>query len=335
MKRWFFVFFGWICLTVLLAEWITNDQPIMIIHKGRIFFPAYVQYCEKDFGGATEKPIFHYRKDQGLWPLFHYGPHTLDYAQSHPAPPFFIQRSFTKSFTKPLNSSLTSSVTSSVKPRLSSLHILGTDDQGRDVFARLLYGTRISLLLGLLLAFLGSIIGFIVGGIQGYWGGRVDIIMGRILEIWSSIPSLFLMFLLATPNFFSLLFLMLCFNWLSLANTVRCEFLRARSLDYVIAARLLGLSSFRIIQKHMLPNAIIGLKSHFPFLVNLGLVQLASLHLLGFGLSSGLPSLGDLLAQAKDNLDAPWIGVSSFGMMLCILGFFVFIGEDMKHADSR
>jgi len=242
--------------------------------------------------------------DFAIWPPFKYGPHTLDYQLASPAAP-------------------------------SAEHLLGTDDHGRDVFARLLYGLRISLMFGFLLAILGSIIGLIIGGIQGYFGGRVDIVMGRMIEVWASIPSLFLILILATPNFFSLLMVMLFFNWLSLANTIRAEFFRARSLDYVMAAQVLGVPPFKMIVKHMLPNAFIGVRSHFSFMVSLGLVQLASLNFLGFGLPFGTPSLGDLLFQAKDNLEAPWIGISIFVTMSFVLGLLIFMSEEFKYADPR
>lgn len=300
MKRWPFILFVIFSLCAFCAEWITNDKPIVFVHKGKLYFPCYKTYTEKDFGGVGYKPIFDWPKEGSLInPLLPYSSYTIDLKKSAPYPP-------------------------------CKDHFLGTDDHGRDVFARLLYGARISLLFGFLLAILGTMIGVIFGAIQGYFGGVTDLLVGRVIEIWASIPSLFLILIFATPNFITLLLIMLFFNWLSLSNTVRAEFFRVRTLDYVVAAQILGLSPFRIMMRHILPNAIIGIKSYFPFMVSFGLVQLASLNFLGFGLPFGMPSLGDLLSQAKDNIDAPWIGMSVFCAIAFILGLLILISEELK-----
>ena len=212
---------------------------------------------------------------------------------------------------------------------------LGTDDQGRDVVARLLYGFRISILFGLTLAIVSSIIGVTAGAIQGYFGGLIDLVFQRFIEIWSSLPHLYLLIIVSsiiTPSFFVLLFILLMFSWVSLVHVVRAEFLRARNFEYVNAARALGLSNAKIMVKHVLPNAMVATLTFLPFVLNSSITTLTSLDFLGFGLPPGSPSLGELLLQGKSNLNAPWLGITGFIVIAFMLSLLVFIGEAVRDA---
>ncbi|KAF0133057.1 MAG: Binding-protein-dependent transport system inner membrane component, partial [Methylocystaceae bacterium] len=212
---------------------------------------------------------------------------------------------------------------------------LGTDDQGRDVVARLLYGFRISVLFGLILATISSIVGVAAGAIQGYFGGRVDLVFQRFIEVWSSLPQLYLLIIISsflTPGFFVLLGILLLFSWVSLVHVVRAEFLRARNFEYVNAARALGLSNFKIIVKHLLPNATVATLTFLPFILNSSITTLTALDFLGFGLPPGSPSLGELLLQAKSNLQAPWLGLTGFAIIALMLSLLVFVGEAVRDA---
>jgi microcin C transport system permease protein len=217
----------------------------------------------------------------------------------------------------------------------SAVNWLGTDDQGRDVVARLIYGFRISILFGLVLTFFSSIIGVIAGAVQGYFGGWTDLLFQRFMEIWSSMPTLFMLIILASiiePSFWWLLGLMLIFSWMSLVGVVRAEFLRARNLDYVRAARALGVSNRKIMFKHLLPNAMVATVTFMPFIVGGSITVLTSLDFLGFGLPPGSASLGEMLAQGKANLHAPWLGITSFMLLAVMLTLVVFIGEAVRDA---
>lgn len=212
---------------------------------------------------------------------------------------------------------------------------LGTDDQGRDVLARLIYGFRISVLFGLTLTLLSSFFGVTAGAIQGYFGGLTDLIFQRFMEIWSGMPVLYLLIILASvvqPNFWWLLGLMLLFSWMALVPVVRAEFLRARNLEYVKAARALGLSTPRIIYRHVLPNAMVATLTFMPFILNASITTLTSLDFLGFGLPLGSPSLGEMLNQGKNNLQAPWLGISTFAVLAILLTLLIFIGEAVRYA---
>jgi len=211
----------------------------------------------------------------------------------------------------------------------------GTDDQGRDVVARLIYGFRISVLFGLVLTFLSSIVGVAAGAVQGYFGGRVDILGQRFIEIWSGLPVLFLLIILSSfvePNFWWLLLIMLLFSWMGLVGVVRAEFLRGRNLEYVRAARALGLSHSRIMFRHILPNAMVATMTFMPFILSGSITTLTALDFLGFGLPPGSPSLGELLAQGKANLHAPWLGIAGFAVIALQLSLLVFIGEGVRDA---
>jgi len=241
-----------------------------------------------------------------VWPLIPYSYNTINYNLPSPAP---------------------SSPTSE--------NLLGTDDQGRDVLARLIYGFRLSVLFGLILMIFGSIIGVLAGGMQGYFGGRLDLILQRLIEIWAGMPTLYLLIILSSlvvPNFWWLLGFMLLFNWMALVGVVRAEFLRARNFDYVKAARALGVPNFKIMFRHVLPNAMVATITYLPFILNGAITTLTSLDFLGFGLPPGSPSLGEMLAQGKNNLHAPWLGITAFLAIAVTLSLLIFIGEGVRDA---
>jgi microcin C transport system permease protein len=212
---------------------------------------------------------------------------------------------------------------------------LGTDDQGRDVVARIIYGFRISVLFGLVLTLVSSVVGVAAGAFQGYFGGWTDLIFQRFIEIWTSVPQLYLLIIVAAviePNFWILLGILLAFSWVALVGVVRAEFLRARNFEYVTAARALGLPNIRIIFKHLLPNAMVATLTFMPFILNGSITTLTSLDFLGFGLPPGSPSLGELLAQGKDNLQAPWLGLTAFFVIALMLSLLIFVGEAVRDA---
>jgi microcin C transport system permease protein len=309
----------WIFLAVFLvtlfAEFIANDRPILVHFNGAWYFPVFADYPETTFGGefptaadyrdpAVKKLI----TAQGwmLWPVipFSYGTINYDLPSPAPSPP-------------------------------SRVNWLGTDDQGRDVLARLIYGFRISVLFGLVLTALSSVIGVAAGAVQGYFGGLIDLGFQRFIEIWSGLPMLYLLIIMASfiePGFWWLLGLMLLFSWMSLVDVVRAEFLRARNFDYVRAARALGVSNRLIILRHVLPNATVATITFLPFILNSSVTMLTSLDFLGFGLPPGSPSLGELLAQGKANLQAPWLGVAAFFVLASMLSLLIFVGEAVRDA---
>ncbi len=272
-------------------------------------------YPETVFGGDFEteanyqdKYIKKLIENDGwiLWPLIPFSYNTINYALESPAP----------------------------SPPTKD-NWLGTDDQARDVVARLIYGFRISVLFGLALTFFGSIIGILVGAVQGYFGGWIDLLGQRLIEVWSGLPILYLLIILASivePNFWWLLGLMLLFSWMGLVGVVRAEFLRARNFDFVRAARALGLSDSKIMLRHVLPNAMVSTLTFLPFILTGSVTVLTSLDFLGFGLPPGSPSLGELLNQGKNNLQAPWLGFTSFLLLSIMLSLLVFIGEAVRDA---
>lgn len=312
---WSLWLFSVLFILSLFAELIANDKPLVMRYQGELYFPVAVSYPETTFGGVFETEA-NYRdpfvreliESDGwmLWPLIPYSYNTINYDLDVPAP---------------------------APP--SRDNWLGTDDQGRDVLARIIYGFRLSVLFGLILTIASSIIGIIVGAIQGYYGGWIDLAGQRFLEVWSSMPILFLIIILTsfvTPNFWWLLGIMLLFSWMSLVDLVRAEFLRCRNFDYVRAARALGVSSPVIMFRHMLPNAMVATLTFMPFILNSGIVTLTSLDFLGFGLPPGSPSLGELLGQGKANLQAPWLGISAFFSLSILLTLLIFIGEAVRDA---
>jgi len=312
------IFVTLFCLT-LFAEIIANDKPLMVGFEDKIYFPAFKSYSETDFGGEFEteadyrdKAVQELIRREG-WMIFAPIPFsydTINYQVKTPAP------------SKP-----------------SSQNLLGTDDNGRDVLARIIYGVRISLVFGLILTFFTVVIGIFMGAIQGYFGGLLDLALQRFMEIWSSMPTLFLLIILSSilePSFFILLLLMLLFSWMSLVSFVRAEFLRLRNFEFVQASKAMGASNMRIIFRHILPNASPIIIANIPFILSGSIVTLTSLDFLGLGMPIGSPSLGELLAQGKNNLTAYWLGLSGFIVVTVILSLLVFIGEAFRDAfDAR
>jgi microcin C transport system permease protein len=299
----------------LLAEFVANDRPLMIRFDGALYLPVFRDYPETAFGGEFETGA-DYRdpfvrqlieaKGWMVWPPIHYSYRTINYALPVPAP---------------------------APP--SAENWLGTDDQGRDVTARLIYGFRISVLFGLTLTILSSIVGVAAGAVQGYFGGTLDLVFQRVIEIWHGLPTLFLLIILSsvvTPNFWWLLGLLLLFGWTTLVHVVRAEFLRARNFDYVRAARALGAGDATIMIRHVLPNAMVATLTFMPFVLNGSITTLTALDFLGFGLPPGSPSLGELLYQGKANLQAPWLGITAFVVLAVMLSLLIFIGEAVRDA---
>jgi len=310
---WIFIFLFFISL---IAEIIANDKPLLVIFDNKLYFPIFETVSEIEFGGefATEayykdkyvQELIDNKDGKIFWPLVKYSFDTINYNLPTAAPSYPTFENF-----------------------------FGTDDQGRDVFARLIYGFRISVLFGLLLTTLSSIVGIAAGAIQGYYGGNIDILGQRFIEIWSGLPVLFLLIILSSfvePNFWWLLLIMLLFSWMGLVGVVRAEFLRGRNLEYVRAARALGLSNYRIMKKHILPNAMVATMTFMPFILSGSITTLTALDFLGFGLPPGSPSLGELLAQGKANLHAPWLGIAGFSIIAIQLSLLVFIGEGIRDA---
>jgi microcin C transport system permease protein len=299
----------------LFAELIANDRPLLIHYDGKYYYPLFEAYPETAFGGffpteaAYTDPVVQEliaEKGWALWPPIPYSYDTVAHDLTVPAP----------------------------SPP-SRNHWLGTDDQARDVAARVIYGFRISVLFGLILTVLSSIVGVAAGAVQGYYGGWLDLLFQRFIEIWNSMPTLFMLIILAsvvTPNFWWLLGLLLLFSWTALVGVVRAEFLRARNFDFVRAARALGVGNLTIMARHVLPNAMVATITFMPFVLIGGITALTSLDFLGFGLPPGSPSIGELLNQGKSNLQAPWLGISGFVVMAVMLSLLVFIGEAVRDA---
>lgn len=307
--------FAFLFLFTLGAELIANDKPIVVSYDGGIYFPVVKSYPETAFGGEFETEA-DYRDPhvQGLinekgwmvWPMIRYSYQTINYNLDQPAP------------SPPTRDNW-----------------LGTDDQGRDVMARLIYGFRISILFGLTLTILGSSIGVLVGAIEGYFGGWIDLLTQRFIEIWGGMPVFFLLIIMSsviTPGFFTLLGLMLLFSWMTLVDVVRAEFLKARNLDYIRAAKALGVPTPVIMFRHALPNAMVATLSMLPFVLAGSITTLTGLDFLGFGMPPGSPSLGELLSQGKNNLQAPWLGITAFFSLAVLLSLLTFIGEAFRDA---
>ncbi len=314
---WIFLF---VFATSLLAEVLSNDRPLVVRYEGRLYFPLVHAYPETTFGGdfrtATDylDPFIRERLGRdGNWVLFppnRYRFDTINYfaASPNPAPP-------------------------------SAQNWLGTDDRGRDVLARLLYGFRISVLFGFALTAIGVALGIVAGAVQGYFGGRLDLAMQRLVEVWGSIPELYLLLILASmfePSIWILLAILSLFGWIGLSDYVRAEFLRNRQLEYVTAARALGLSNLQIIVRHVLPNSLTPVIAFLPFRMSAAIVALTSLDFLGLGVPPSTPSLGELLAQGKANLDAWWISLGTFVVLVGTLMLLIFVGEALRDAlDTR
>jgi microcin C transport system permease protein len=307
----FLVIFGLSCVSEIIA----NDKPLIVKYDQSYYFPVLKSYPETTFGGVFETEadykdpaVVQLIDEQGwaLWPLIRYSYQTPNYelAEPVPSPP-------------------------------TAQNWLGTDDQGRDVVARILYGLRVSLLFGLALTFFASVIGVIVGAIQGYYGGWVDLIGQRVLEVWGGLPTLFMVMILVsmfTPSVYWLFVIMLIFGWPTLVGLVRAEFLRARNFDYVRAARSLGVKDSTIMFRHILPNAMSSTLSQLPFMLTANITALTALDFLGYGLPPEAASLGELLLQGKNNLTAPWLALSGFFSLAIVLSLLIYIGEATRDA---
>lgn len=297
----------------LFSELIANDKPLIVKYKGRFLFPIFTTYSDEFFGGDFPTPADYKDKliiqniNENGWmvmPIIPFSFNTVDYYldKSTPSAP-------------------------------DSIHYLGTDEEGRDVLSRILYGVRLSVIFAFLLTGLSSLIGIFIGAIQGYFGGKTDIIFQRFIEIWDSLPQLFILIIIASvflPTFYSLLFILLLFSWTGLTGMVRAEFLRVRNFEFVKAAKVMGVSDFRIMFRHILPNALVTSITFIPFIMAESITALSALDFLGLGLPHDYPSLGDLVRQGKDNLQAPWIGISIFVVLSGLLSMLIFIGEGIR-----
>ena len=336
---WSLWIFSFLFLISLFAELIANDRPFLIKFDGKLYFPSVITYSETTFGGDFEtaadyrdpflQKLIAEKNGSVYWPLirYSYDTHNLDLPTPAPSKPTWM---LTEEQCKPVVEK------KGLKGcRDLEYNWLGTDDQGRDVVARLIYGFRISVLFGLTLTILSSIIGIAAGGVQGYFGGWVDLAFQRFIEIWSSIPSLYLLLILSAvlvPGFFVLLGILLLFSWVSLVGLVRAEFLRGRNFEYVTAARALGVSNRSIMVRHLLPNAMVATMTFLPFIVSSSVMTLTALDFLGFGLPPSSPSLGELLSQGKANVQAPWLGFTGFFAVAIMLSLLIFIGEAVRDA---
>lgn len=309
------VIFMFMLVMSFCAEFIANDKPLVMKYQGRLWFPVFKTYTEADFGGFFETEA-DYRdpylldmiKSGGwmIWPMVRYSYDTIKYDTETPppAPP-------------------------------SAENPLGLDDQGRDVFARVLYGFRLSVLFGFMLTAVTSVIGICAGAAQGYYGGRIDLWGQRFMEVWSGIPMLYLLILAGSiirPGFWMLLFMMVIFGWMGLVGVVRAEFLKGRELEYVQSARVLGVKDSTLMFRHILPNALVAAMTFLPFMLSGSIGVLTSLDFLGFGMPPGSPSIGELLAAGKSNLHAPWLGITAFVTVSLMLSLLVFIGEGVRDA---
>ena len=313
---WSLCLFAVLFTTTLFAELIANDKPLVVRHLDTLYFPVFNTYAEVEFGGVFEVEA-DYREtavadlitSQGgwmIWPPIRFSHDTLDYYLPGPAP---------------------------YPP--SPEHLFGTDNFGKDVLAGLIYGTRLSFLFGLALTVASSIIGVFVGALQGYFGGKIDLVGQRFLEIWAGLPMLFILIILASiveSNVLWLLGILVAFSWMSLVGVVRAEFLRGRNFPFVLAAKALGVSDFKIMAKHVLPNAMVATITFLPFILTGSITLLTSLDFLGFGLPSDSPSLGRLLAQGRTNIHAPWLGLTTFFTLAFMLTLLIFTGEAVRDA---
>lgn len=309
---WIFLFLFFV---TLFAELLANDNPLLIKFNDQYYVPVLNVYSEQEFGGDfpteadyRDQYVIDLIQENGwlLYPPIRFSYDTINYDLTTPAP----------------------------SPP-DTTNLLGTDDQGRDVLARIIYGFRISVLFGLALTLFSSVVGIFSGAMQGYYGGRIDLFGQRFIEIWSSLPTLFLLIILSSivkPNFWWLLGIMLLFSWMALVPVIRAEFLRGRNLEYVKAAKALGLNDRGIMFKHILPNAMVATLTFLPFILTGSITTLTALDFLGFGLPPGSPSLGELVSQGKSNLQAPWLGISAFMILSIMLTLLVFIGEAFRDA---
>ncbi len=313
---WSLVLFAVLVLLSLMAELVSNDQPLVVRYQGQLYFPLVQTYPEKTFGGdfdtATDfhDPFIRQRLSEGgNWALFApnpYGPKTINYFAREPNP-----------------------------SRPTRDNLLGTDDRGRDLLAQLIYGFRVSVLFAFALTASGVLLGILTGAIQGYFGGKTDLAFQRFMEIWGSMPELYLLIIFSAvfaPSISLLLILLSLFGWLGLSDYVRAEFLRNRQMDYVRAARAMGLSHWQIITRHVLPNSMTPVVTFLPFRMSAAILALTSLDFLGLGVPPGTPSLGELLSQGKNSIDAWWISLSTFGVLVTTLLLLTFMGDALRDA---
>jgi microcin C transport system permease protein len=340
-RRGYWSFWIFIVLFVLSlgAEFIANDKPFYVRYDGKSYFPVLFTYSETTFGGDFETaadyrdPFLQEKIAEKagfmIWPPigFSYGTHNLDLPTPAPSKPTWL---------------LTEAECKAVVERkgLASCrdlehNWLGTDDQGRDVLARLIYGFRLSVLFGLVLTVFSSVVGIAAGAVQGYFGGWIDLLFQRFIEIWTSVPELYLLLIISSvlvPGFFVLLGILLLFSWVRLVGLVRAEFLRGRNFEYIQAARALGVSNAVIMFRHLLPNAMVATMTFLPFIMSSSVMTLTALDFLGFGMPPGSPSLGELLSQGKANVQAPWLGLTGFFAVAIMLSLLIFIGEAVRDA---
>jgi microcin C transport system permease protein len=336
----------WIFLVLFVlslgADFIANDKPFVVKYDGHYFFPVLFNYTQADFGVADElsessadyrdpylQKLIAEKNGYLVWPLIHfsYDTHNLDLPTPAPSKPTWM---------------LTEQECQAVVERKGlkscrdlEYNWLGTDDQGLDVVARLIYGFRVSVLFGLVLTIVSSIIGVAAGAVQGYFGGWTDLLFQRFIEIWTSVPSLYVLLIISSVlprGFFVLLGILLLFSWVSLVGLVRAEFLRGRNFEYIQAARALGVSNRTIMFRHLLPNAMVATMTFLPFILSSSVMTLTALDFLGFGLPPGSASLGELLKQGKDNIQAPWLGITAFLTVAGMLSLLIFIGEAVRDA---
>ncbi len=332
----------WIFLVIfglsLFSELIANDKPILASYKGELLAPVLIDYPEEKFGGFLARtdyrdPFIREEIEANgwmLWPPIRYSYRTANsyIPYSAPTPPFWTMSKEERCSAYPMGVDDPDCI-------LGNMNWLGTDDQARDVMARMIYGFRISVLFGLVLTALSAVIGVWMGAIQGYFGGWTDLTLQRFIEIWSSMPVLYILLIIAAilpPGFWILLGIMLLFSWVAFVGVVRAEFLRARNFEYVNAARALGVGNTTIIFRHLLPNAMVATLTFLPFILSGSITTLTSLDFLGFGLPPGSPSLGELIAQGKRNLQAPWLGLTAFFAISIMLSLLIFIGEATRDA---
>ena len=302
----------------LFSEMLSNDKPIIMNIDDRVYYPYIIDYVETDFGGELETTpdykgffIMNLLKNENNWAIFPINPHSynsinFNNLNPNPAPP-------------------------------SNDNLLGTDDRGRDVLARLIYGFRLSVVFALALTAIGIVIGLFFGAIQGYFAGRIDLYLQRFIEIWGSMPELYILIIFASifePSILLLIFLLSLFGWIGLSDYVRAEFLKGRNMDYVNAARTLGLTDYQIIIKHILPNSLISVVTFLPFRISGAILILTSLDFLGLGVPSTTPSLGELLSQGKENISAWWISLTTFVVLVGTLMLLIFIGEGIRESIS-
>lgn len=335
---WSFWLFLFLFLLSLFAEFIANDRPLIVSYKGEILFPVVVNYPEEKFGGFLAETDYRssFIADEidangwAVWPPIHYSYNTVNSNIPHsaPTPPFWLMDRQERCSAYPKGAE-------DPDCNLGNLNWLGTDDQARDVTARMIYGFRISVLFGLALTLCSAVVGVTAGAVQGYFGGWTDLLLQRFIEIWSSMPVLYILLIIAAilpPGFFVLLGIMLLFSWVGFVGVVRAEFLRARNFEYVRAARALGVGNATIMIRHLLPNAMVATLTFLPFILSGSITTLTSLDFLGFGMPPGSPSLGEMIAQGKKNLQAPWLGLTAFFTMSIMLSLLIFIGEAVRDA---